>query len=219
MTKAMSVPMTVEESGTEEVPLDLTMKKKDNCAVSEVEEYNDPGELTEEEQLEPLDLSVIRELPLQPLPLQASKPRSQHKDYWSLDLSSPLMKTEHLASLQGMYFNTAVFQSPAIPEYNPFLPIFPTSADTQFHQHNHIQDQLKHLHTQQQHQLQLQLDQLHKQKLQLHTPYGGIPLDPALMMSGSPENAATSLPFSSESNHFPFSGFDSSFFKPAYAFG
>lgn len=213
----------------------------------------------------PLDLSAGRALPLQPPPQPQratvvvlspkvqvksspppspppSKPQPQCKAYWAPDSSSSMMAAEHLAPLHGMYADAAAYRhmisSAAVPEYNPFLPVLPTSAATQFHHHSHIQHQQQHLHLQQQHQLhlqqqlqlQLQMQQqqqhhqeqqqkLHKQKLQLQAAYGALPLDPSLMLSGSPGYAATLSPSSSESNHFPFGGFDCSYSKSAYGFG
>lgn len=211
----------------------------------------------------PLDLSSGRALPLPPPPSanvaqratvvvlspkvqvkssplpSPSKPQPS-KIYWAPDSSSSLRAPEHLDPLHGMYADAAAYRhmisSAAVPEYNPFLPVLPTSAATQFHHHNHIQHQQQHLHMQhqlhlqQQLQLQLQIQQqqqhhqeqqqkLHKQTLQLQAAYAGLPLDPALMLSGSPVYTATSSPSSSESNHFPFSGFDCNFSKPTCGFG
>lgn len=76
----MSVSMEWDESEMETVPLDLTMKKEENYAVSEAKvELDGPGTLTEDTPLPqsiakndvqstPLDLSARRALPLQPPP-------------------------------------------------------------------------------------------------------------------------------------------------------
>ncbi|XP_060836560.1 GATA zinc finger domain-containing protein 10-like [Rhopalosiphum padi] len=176
--------------------------------------------------------------PPPPSPPPKSKPPC--KGYWTPDSSSPLMP-EHLAPLHGIYADAAAYRhmisSATVPEYNPFLPVLPPSA--QFHHHNHFQQQQQqHLHIQQQHQLhlqqqlqlQLQMQQqqqhhqeqqqkLQKQKLQLQAAYGGLPIDPTLLLTGSPVYAATSSPSSSESNHFPFGGFDCGFSKPPFGFG
>jgi len=170
-------------------------------------------------------------------PPSPPKPKPQGNVYWAPDSSSPMMAPEHLAPLHGMYADAAAYRhmisSAAVPEYNPFLPVLQTPAATQFHNHNQIQHQL---HVQQQHQIQLQQQlqlhlqiqqrhtqeqqqKLHKQTLQLQAAYSSLPLDPALMLSGSPVYTATSSPSSSESNHFPFGGFDCGFSKPAYGFG
>jgi len=267
----MSVPMELDEPATEAVPLDLTVKKEDNCTNSEAK-ADGPEKSTEDApspqsdaqnrvKSTPLDLSAGRALPLPPPPsanvaqratvvvlspkvqVKSSPPPSPSKPqpskaYWAPDSSSPMMGTEHLAPLHGMYADAAAYRhmisSAAVPEYNPFLPVLPTSAATQLHHQNHIQHhhvlQQQQLHLQQQLQWQLQIQQqqqhhfeerqrLHKQTLQLQAAYAGLPLDPALMLSGSPVYTATSSPSSSESNHFPFSGFDCSFSKPAYGFG
>lgn len=285
-TKAMSVPMELDEPAPEAVPLDLTVKKEDNGTVSEADaERSGSGKLTADApptlqsnaqnggKSTPLDLSAGRAVPSQPPPpppsanqpqratvvvlspkvqvksspppappSPPSKPQPQCKLYWTPDSSSPMIVPEHLAPLHGMYAEAAAYRhmisSVAVPEYNPFLPVLPTSAAAQFHHHSHIQHQQQHLHIQQQHQLhlqqqlhlQLQMQQqqqhhqeqqqkLHKQKLQLQAAYGALPIDPTLLLSGSPGYAATSSPSSSESNHFPFSGFDCSYSKPTYGFG
>ncbi|XP_050053884.1 transcription factor mef2A-like [Aphis gossypii] len=271
----MSVPMELDDSATEAVPLDLTVKKENGCAASAtVAERDGSTELTEDVPTSPqppsdaqngggkstpLDLSAGKALLSQPPPStnvapqratvvvlspkavapppppQSPPPKPQCKGYWTPDSSVP----EHLAPLHGIYADAAAYRhmisSAAVPEYNPFLPVLPPSAAAQFHHHNHFQHQ-QHLHIQQQQQLhlqqqlQLQLQmqqqqqhhqeqQLQKQKLQLHAAYGGLPIDPALLLSGSPVYAATSSPSSSESNHFPFGGFDCGFSKPPYGFG
>ncbi|XP_025198481.1 DNA N6-methyl adenine demethylase-like [Melanaphis sacchari] len=171
------------------------------------------------------------------------KPQPQCKAYWTPDSSSSSQIPKHLAPLHGIYADAAAYRhmisSAAVPEYNPFLAVLPPSATTQFHHHDHFQQQQQHLHIQQQHQLhlqqqlqlqlQMQQQQQHhqeqqqkfqKQQLQLQAAYSVLPpIDPALLLSGSPVYAATSSPSSSESNHFPFSGFDCSFSKPPYGFG
>ncbi|KAL4083484.1 hypothetical protein QTP88_028800 [Uroleucon formosanum] len=233
----MSMPMEWDESETEVVPLDLTVKN--NYAVSKAEAVRDgPGKLNEDTPLPqsgvestPLDLSIRRALLLKPPPQPnvaqramvgvqvdsptPSKPQQQCNDYWTSASPSPMMTTEYLAPLYGMYSDSAVHQqkvlsSLAVPEYSP--PILPTSEASQFHKNNQIHHQLQHLHMQHhhllnmqyqlhiKHQLQLQLRQIHKQQLQ--ATYAGVPLDAASMLSGSPVYKATSSPSSSYSNYF-----------------
>lgn len=211
---------------TEAVPLDLTVKKVDNYAVSEVEvEHNGPEKLTEGTPL-PLtspNVAQCATVAVMPLKVQvelppppSSKPRC--KDYWTPASPSPMMAMEHLAPLHGMYTGTATYQNLfssfiIIPEYNPFPPVLPTYTDTQFHQYNHIQNLLQHLKMQQQYllnlqhhlhlqqQLQLQLHHLSKQKL--HLQNSGDPLDPVSMLSCSLVHTAMSSVSLSESNCFP----------------
>ncbi|KAL4083612.1 hypothetical protein QTP88_028928 [Uroleucon formosanum] len=214
-TIAISVPMEWDEPVTAAVPLDLTVKKVDNYAVSEVEvEHNGSGKLTEGTQLPPTSPNVAQCATVAVMPLKVQvelppppSPQTRCKDYWTPASPSPMMAMEHLAPLHGMYTGTVTYQnlvssSIVIPEYNPFPSVLPMSMDTQFHQHNHIQNLLQHLKMQQQYllnfqnhlhlqqQLQLQLHHLCKQKL--HLQDSGVSLDPVSMLSCSPVHTATS---------------------------
>ncbi|CAI6367006.1 unnamed protein product [Macrosiphum euphorbiae] len=265
--------MELDEPATEEVPLDLTVKKdvnKEAKAEGDGPEKLSGGAPQQESNAQngvkstPLDLSAGRgALPLPPPPsanvaqrasvvvlspkvqaVKSSPPPSplklkpQGNVYWSPDSSSSTMAAEPLAPLHGMYADAAAYRhmmpSAAVPEYNPFLPVLPTPEATQLHhQTNHIRHQIHMQHQQQlqmtqQLQLQLQISQqrtreqqqiINKRTLELQAKYGVLPLDPAMLLSGSPVYAATSSPSSSESNHFPFGGYDCGFSKPAYGFG
>lgn len=218
--------MEWDEPVTAAVPLDLTVKKVDNYAVSEVEvEHNGSGKLTEGTQLPPTSPNVAQCATVAVMPLKVQvelppppSPQTRCKDYWTPASPSPMMAMEHLAPLHGMYTGTVTYQnlvssSIVIPEYNPFPSVLPMSMDTQFHQHNHIQNLLQHLKMQQQYllnfqnhlhlqqQLQLQLHHLCKQKL--HLQDSGVSLDPVSMLSCSPVHTATSSVSLSESNYFP----------------
>ncbi|XP_025410516.1 bromodomain-containing protein 4A-like isoform X2 [Sipha flava] len=176
---------------------------------------------------------------------KAAAPATAGKDTHRVPVMSPLI-ADHVSPLGHFAAMPDAYQHIFATEYNPYfaaaaaaavaaatsapqppLPLPPITAQFHHHHHHHqqqLQLQQQQLQLQQQQQLQLQIQQqLHQQQQQQLSTYGGhaFELNPMTMKPNmtSPMYVATASPSSSESNPFPFGGYDCFPKTAAYGFG